>query len=377
MDEGIIELGTAAAVELAASELAARAGTETGRCANCNTSLIGPYCALCGQPLDVHRHGIWRLIHEALENFFNFDSRIMRTFGALLFVPGELAVAFREGRTQRYVPALRLYLFVSLIFFILMAISNIAVLQFEVTVQPKVDVSKIVAEAMRDSQTGHTSAHIQAAIAKARQEAAVQVENGKGEEEFSGKVVWFAPRGTVQSRLTPEQRARLEAQEHKPPKPANATAPQQVGWQIDVQMDHAFRVLASDPAALNGPLTTWIPRVLFLLLPLYALLMALFYIRQRKKFYLVDHFVFSLNFHTFAFALLTIAVFAAQVIDADIVAWSALGLLAIYGLIAMRRFYRQSWFWTVFKYTTISFVYFCFFLAPALAVIIIAAISEV
>ena len=102
-------------------------------------------------------------------------------------------------------------------------------------------------------------------------------------------------------------------------------------------------MLASDPAALNGPLTTWIPRVLFLLLPLYALLLALFYVRQRKKFYLVDHFVFSLNFHTFAFALLTIAVFAAQVFDADLVAWfTSLGLLAVYGFIALKRLLRAE-----------------------------------
>src|SRR5262249_10345471 len=106
------------------------------------------------------------------------------------------------------------------------------------------------------------------------------------------------------------------------------------------------------------------------------LLLGLFYIRKRKQFFLVDHFVFSLNFHTFAFALLTIAVFAAQLIDADIVAWSALALLIIYGFISMRRFYRQSWFWTTFKFLMISFVYFCFFLAPALALVIITSMSE-
>ena len=59
--------------------------------------------------------------------------------------------------------------------------------------------------------------------------------------------------------------------------------------------------LAADPAALNGPLTTWMPRALFLLLPLYALLLALFHIRRRKRFYFVDHLVFSLSIHTFTF----------------------------------------------------------------------------
>ena len=64
------------------------------------------------------------------------------------------------------------------------------------------------------------------------------------------------------------------------------------------------RVWLTDPAALNGPLTDWMPRVLFLLLPLYALLLAVFHLRRRKDFYLVDHLVFSLSIHTFAFVAL-------------------------------------------------------------------------
>jgi hypothetical protein len=373
VDEGIIELGTAAAVELAASELAARAGGETRRCANCRTSLVGPYCALCGQAVDVHRHGIWRLIHEGLENFVNFDSRIMRTFVALLFAPGELSIAFREGRTQRYVPALRLYLFVSLIFFLLLSISGIALMQFEVTAQPKVDVQKIINNAVRDGMNARDRAEVQAAIDKARREAAVQVQQGKGEEEFTSEIRFFAPIGSVQSKLSPVQRARLMSQV-APPAGAVDT---EGDFNVTVSMEHAFKVLAADPAALNGPLTTWIPRVLFLLLPLYALLMALFYVRKRKKFYLVDHFVFSLNFHTFAFALLTISVFLAQVVEGEWLGWTALAILVVYGFIAMKRFYRQNWFWTSFKFVTISFIYFCFFLAPALALVLFAALSEV
>jgi len=369
VDEGIIELGTAAAVELAASQLAARTG-ETGRCANCNTSLVGPYCALCGQPTDVHRHGIWRLLHEGLENFINFDSRIMRTFGALLFMPGELAVAFREARTQRYVPALRLYLFVSLIFFVLLAISHIALMQFEVTVQKRMNVDDIVKEAVTEGMDAKDAAALRAAIERAHRKAgAIHIDNkSNSDEEFSSTIQFFAPIGSVTSKLTPGQRARLMAEPESKPTTEEG---------LNISLNHALKVLASDPAALNGPLTTWIPRVLFLLLPLYALLLAIFYIRQRKNFYLVDHFVFSLNFHTFAFALLTIAVFVAQVFDANIVAWSALGLLAVYGFISLRRFYRQSWFWTTFKFLVISLVYFIFFLAPALGIVLYAALTEV
>jgi hypothetical protein len=381
VDEGIIELGTAAAVELAASELAARSGAETRRCANCRTSLVGPYCALCGQAVDVHRHGIWKLLHDVAENIFSFDSRIMRTFVALLFAPGELSIAFREGRTQRFVPALRLYLFVSLIFFVLMSISNIAIMQFEVTIEKSPDPAKasaIVNDAMREGMDARDRAEVEAAIKQARERAEILRVEGKPNEHFSTKVHFFAPIGTVQSKLTPQQREQLMKQLQEPPKPVNPRPDQsQLELKLDAQLFHAMRVLATDPAALNGPLTTWIPRVLFLLLPIYALLMALFYVRKRKKFYVIDHFVFSLNFHSFAFALLTIAVFTAQVIETEWLGWTALALLAVYGLIAMKRFYRQNWFWTSFKYLIVSFIYLFFILGPALGLVLVVAMTDI
>ena len=68
-----------------------------------------------------------------IKDIASFDSRILRTARALFLEPGELALAFREGRTQRYVPAIRLYLFVSLIFFLILSATGIAILQLELT----------------------------------------------------------------------------------------------------------------------------------------------------------------------------------------------------------------------------------------------------
>ena len=47
--EALLETGAVAAVEIAASSLAER-GAAPVICPNCNKPLIGPYCAVCGQP---------------------------------------------------------------------------------------------------------------------------------------------------------------------------------------------------------------------------------------------------------------------------------------------------------------------------------------
>jgi hypothetical protein len=128
-----------------------------------------------------------------------------------------------------------------------------------------------------------------------------------------------------------------------------------------------LRKLATDPAALNGPMTTWVPRIMFLLLPAYALLLRVFYWRKRKSFYFVDHLVFSLNTHTFGYVLLLAAAAAAQVMNGGLVALATLAVAAVYAWLAMKRFYEQGWVWTSVKFLTVSFLYVCFFALPALA----------
>ena len=112
-----------------------------------------------------------------------------------------------------------------------------------------------------------------------------------------------------------------------------------------------------DPTALDGPLTTWIPRVFFLLLPLYALLLALFYVRQRKQYFFVDHLVFSLVIHSFLFAMLIVAVGAAQLLSGGLVALLIFLAISTYIFLALKRFYKQGWFITSVKFACISFIY--------------------
>jgi len=125
--------------------------------------------------------------------------------------------------------------------------------------------------------------------------------------------------------------------------------------------------LVTDPAALNGPLTDWLPRALFLLLPLYALLLAVFHLRRRKDFYLVDHLVFSLSIHTFAFVALIGAAALAQIAPGETVALLLLAVITLYIFLAMKRFYKQGWFITAVKFVLISGIYTLFFLLPAMA----------
>src|SRR5580693_7964126 len=144
--EAIAELGGAAAIEMVASALVDH-GTNAPKCPNCGAPLIGAFCAACGQERNTHRRSVRSLMGEFIAEVASFDSRILRTATALVARPGELSLAFQEGRPRRYVPALRLYLFVSLIFFVVLGTSNIAIMQLELVTAPE----KIVTNAQGKS----------------------------------------------------------------------------------------------------------------------------------------------------------------------------------------------------------------------------------
>src|SRR5438876_4354699 len=66
--EAILETGSVAAIELAASALTER-GETPDACANCAKRLIGPYCAVCGQPTKTRRRSVRLLVHDFVVDF--------------------------------------------------------------------------------------------------------------------------------------------------------------------------------------------------------------------------------------------------------------------------------------------------------------------
>jgi hypothetical protein len=370
--EAILETGGAAALEIAASALAQH-GARPGKCVNCGQPLIGTYCAACGQPSVTGRRSVHALLYAFVKDVVNFDSRILRTARALLFEPGELPAAFRRGQTQPYVPAIRLYLFVSLVFFVLLGVTNIALLQLEVTAKqvPVIWDAKgnpFIKNPAYDP--AETDLDIRKAVKPLLPIPKVKANRPGGFFTFGTKMHFFSSIGVYHSALPAAARRQLLDRKFvEVDGPGRKTS----DW-IQGNIYDAINRIAADPAALNGPLTTWIPRALFLLLPLYALLLALFHIRRRQDYYLVDHLVFSFSIHTFAFVALMLAVALAQMIVGDLVPWLTFAVISLYIFLAMKRFYRQGWFMTSVKFIAVSCIYTIFFLLPALAGVLLLSV---
>jgi hypothetical protein len=88
------------------------------QCENCHQPLAGPFCAQCGQQAESTLKYFWVVILHLLDDIFSFDSRAARTILPLLARPGFLTNEYIAGKRVHYVPPLRLYLFISIVFFI-------------------------------------------------------------------------------------------------------------------------------------------------------------------------------------------------------------------------------------------------------------------
>src|SRR6266498_3391686 len=105
-----------------------------------------------------------------------------------------------------------------------------------------------------------------------------------------------------------------------------------------------------------------LPYMMLCCIPLFAFVLKILYIR-RHIFY-IDHLVYALHIHTFAYTGVMLIVLATiglnHIIPGPIAGWIIAVLWIAFVLqifLSIRRVYRQGWFFTVFKFFLGGFVY--------------------
>jgi hypothetical protein len=221
-------------------------------CENCGAPVPGKYCGACGQRREAPVHSLWHFTRLATEDLTHADSRLWRTLAALLFRPGLLTREFLGGRRARYLPPVRLYLVLSVVFFLVAGAT-----------QPKFAVVEF------DDKPAAGKAAV--------------VEN-------LDEVPALKPKAGE----TPEQRADRVCAD------ANYDGP----WAGTLQplLQKACRKSIADNAHLQEAFMHNMPRAMFIFLPLLAGIMMLMYWRPRR--YYVEHLLLFVHNHAVVFLVL-------------------------------------------------------------------------
>jgi hypothetical protein len=330
------------------------------RCLDCGAVLEGKYCIACGQRAQVRDLSIPSLAHDAIHDLAHFDSRGWVTLRALLFRPGFLTNEFIHGRRTRYLPPFRLYLVLSLVFFIVLSCKPA---ENAVTIRTGPDgTAQVVTgsdpealkEAMKDleAELGAEAASDPKAQAAAKKaialsQALADPDAGMMAGADCKDMTWDAPgKDWFEPRL-------LGLCEHLQ----------------SVSMRQFGRELVRN-----------IPKMMFLFLPLLALVNLLLYAFRRRKY--VEHLLFYVHFHAFAFLLLTLQILLSIAFGwigvafaANLLAFAVTVYLFVALFKAMRVVYGQSRLITSLKYVIVLSAYGTFSLLTFMATVFYTAMT--
>jgi hypothetical protein len=252
-------------------------------CLNCGAELGGRYCAACGQKHDPHRPTFGHFVAETAESLSHADGRLWKTLRLLLTKPGFLSREFFDGRRASYLPPIRLYIVLSVAFFVLLALLP------NHGDNPLADVDI-------------------------------------GSETRCSDLQYYGP-----FKATMEPRLRAAC----------------------------VRVMADDGAGLGKAFLQNAPKAMWLLLPVFAAIMLLFYWRPRRLY--AEHLLYLVHNHSAMFAALTMSELLAFAIPDGYDEWLGSvvgGYLLWYCYRGMRVFYGDSRRRTFAKFFALGFLYF-------------------
>ncbi|HEV2734187.1 MAG TPA: DUF3667 domain-containing protein [Longimicrobiaceae bacterium] len=255
-------------------------------CANCGDTTPGKYCPECGQARRTRLVSLREMAVDFLDDQLSFNSRLPTTVVCLLLRPGFLTQEYLRGRIARYIRPLRLYLGASVVFFLLLSVNGGGLVRL-------------------GSEEGD-AVKVDASFANAT--------DGSWVDSITVRTA-----SPTLDHLLEQKRAHFRR----------------------MSPGEAFREVMAE-------FREHVPTTMFFLLPVFALLLKLLYRRPGRLY--VEHFVFALHLHAFAFAAFTVVLLARQTaVSGVMVAW-----VLLYTFLSMKRVYGQSFLRTGLKYMALG-----------------------
>lgn len=221
------------------------------KCPNCLSVATHAFCPQCGQSTLGLRASFRDLIADFFTVWFGAESRSWRSLWLLFRKPGALCLEYQEGRRQRYVPPLRLYLFMSVLLLL---------------------VAKCQGD-LHDDSIFSISSDSSTVAPDIADDVVGELEQGVRDSFLSDDSWWQRP-----------VRDFLIERTHR----------------MDRMSD------SQKSATLSREMVANIPFALLALLPFFALYLRILWFRSGWIYF--DHFIFTLQFQSFLFALITLVI---------------------------------------------------------------------
>ncbi|MGN7721777.1 DUF3667 domain-containing protein [Chitinophaga sp. 22620] len=287
-------------------------------CLNCGHEVTGRFCSNCGQENVETKESFGHLASHFFQDITHYDSKFLTTLKFLFFYPGLLTKEYISGRRMSYVNPIRLYVFTSFVFFLMMGITGAHENPYdrEASVREIKERESMVIEALTLRDSLRRGLVRPADTASMRNRAEVLMIMGADSIRNSAELY-----DSLQESLPPHMRE--DWLERK----------------IQTRtLEMRDKYGGNMGEALEEKLVHHYPKLMFLLLPFFALLLKWFF--PRKSWVYADHAVFSIHIHTFIFMFGIAGMLVNTLLDSDaLYGWMVIPVF-LYVVFAVRNAYQ-------------------------------------
>ncbi|MBW1296476.1 DUF3667 domain-containing protein [Aquimarina litoralis] len=345
--------------------------SKTTQCKNCEKHFDESYdyCPYCGQEsADKLTFGV--LFSNTIGNYFAVDARFFKSFVPLMTKPGILARRFVDGKRLYYLHPAQFYLFISVVFFFIFSFTiRKADTSLNQTIQKGFDEGVVLepSEFEKDSigfEIAKSVMKDNAVLNDITKDDFKALDSALQAEKINPKMSFNYKRKQLDSLI--EIDAPLEEKlKIMGVKDEDGAITKKFFTQI-------LKFYEQKGGGILNTLYDTIPITMFLMLPLFAFLLKIFY---WKKGTFAHHMVFSFYFFTFIFTSLCFLILSNMLIEIPIwLEFLFFFSFIIYLMIALRNFYKSSRTSAFFKGILVTYIYMMIIVPIAFSGIILVSI---
>lgn len=232
-------------------------------CQNCGHIVEIEYCSKCGQQNTETRQSFHHLITHTIEDITHYDGNFWKTIKYLLFRPGKLTIEYLMGHRMRYVPPVKLYIFISFVCFFLMAVMA------------------------PDEEEEHTKVH-----SENTSKGALMKEEEENKEKETDTIMY--------NNIQIHNVHQLDSLQNALPENKKMHWTEYYGNKIDLKAEASKMTQRDIVIAMAHTL----PKVLFAYMPIFAFWLWIFH--GKRRWYFFDHGIFTLHYFSFLLLVITI-----------------------------------------------------------------------
>lgn len=337
-------------------------------CLNCGTILEGKYCHNCGQENLEIKESFGHMMNHAISDYFHFDHQFFHTLKPLLFKPGFLTNEYMSGRRAQYLHPVKMYIFISIVYFLLLFKTghDTDIVKVNTPGKGQVTSSQPIDAVSADILKDHNlSASQKEAILNKIPAQGIKADSVN--ENFKSGLLTFTSDTSYKQYLAHQQR--LPAAERD-------------GWFDNLVNKKGFYYKEKygnrSKEVFFDEMRHNIPKMMFLLLPLFALILKITFWRN-KKFY-VEHLIYSFHLHCFLFIFLAFTILILSISPGNETISGILSLLSFFYIVwyiykSLKTVYHRSTFRTITKFIGMSLAYFALFIFCIGVVLFVTALT--